>query len=117
MDCSDGSDEDDDILNESLNVKNDSSKAAMAKMTDFDDDEDDPKELEISQAALAVVYQQEQNEALERQKRESKMLKLSVNREDVDLIVQEMEISRERAERVLREHDGNVVNALVYLTN
>ena len=117
QDFIEGSDEDDDISNEALNVKNDSSKAEMAKMTDFDDDEDDPKELEISQAALAVVYQQEQNEALERQKRESKMLKLSVNREDVDLIVQEMEISRERAERVLREHDGNVVNALVYLTN
>ena len=42
---------------------------------------------------------------------------MSVTKEDIDLIVEELEISKATAERTLREHHGNVVEALAALTN
>jgi NACalpha-BTF3-like transcription factor len=49
--------------------------------------------------------------------REKELSKVTISKEDVDLIADEMEISKARAERVLREHHGNVVDALAFLTN
>jgi NACalpha-BTF3-like transcription factor len=40
-----------------------------------------------------------------------------VNKEDVELIVNEIEIPRERADRTLREYGGDVVKALCALVN
>ncbi len=45
------------------------------------------------------------------------IVQVVVNKEDVDLIVNEMEIPRERADRTLREHGGDVVKALCALVN
>ncbi len=53
----------------------------------------------------------------ERQARERELAKVHVTKEDIDLIAEEMEISRARAERTLREHGGDVVEALATLTN
>uniref|UniRef100_A0A9J8B921 Nascent polypeptide-associated complex subunit alpha-like UBA domain-containing protein n=2 Tax=Cyprinus carpio TaxID=7962 RepID=A0A9J8B921_CYPCA len=50
-------------------------------------------------------------------KREKELAKVTIKREDVELIMGEMEISRAVAERSLREHMGNVVEALIALTN
>ena len=49
--------------------------------------------------------------------KEKELAKVSIKKEDVDLIAEEFEISRTRAERTLREHAGNVVEALASLTN
>jgi NACalpha-BTF3-like transcription factor len=49
--------------------------------------------------------------------REKELAKVSIRTEDVDLIVDEMEISKTKAEKTLREHQGNVVRALASLTN
>ena len=40
-----------------------------------------------------------------------------ISKEDVELIVKEMELPRERAERCLREQGGDVVAALTALVN
>ncbi|KAH0503803.1 Huntingtin-interacting protein K [Microtus ochrogaster] len=45
------------------------------------------------------------------------LAKVTIKNEDLELIVTEMEISRAAAERSLREHMGNVVEALIALTN
>ena len=46
------------------------------------------------------------------------MFKVSVKKEDiVDLMAEEMEIGETCAQRVLREHRGNIVQALAVLTN
>ena len=45
------------------------------------------------------------------------MAKVVIAKEDVELIVQEMEIPKEKADRVLREHGGDVVAALTALVN
>ena len=49
--------------------------------------------------------------------REKELAKVSIKKEDVDLIVEEMEIPRSKAEKTLREHQGDVVKALATLTN
>ena len=56
-------------------------------------------------------------EAAKRIAREKELAKVSIKKEDVELIVKEMEISKDKAERTLREHAGNIVEALASLTN
>ena len=56
-------------------------------------------------------------EAAKRVAKEKELAKVSIRKEDVDLIADEMEISKSKAERTLREHAGNVVEALAALTN
>ncbi|KFV64927.1 Huntingtin-interacting protein K, partial [Dryobates pubescens] len=50
-------------------------------------------------------------------RREKELAKVTIKKEDLELIMTEMEISRAAAERSLREHMGNVVEALITLTN
>ncbi|TTN67650.1 Huntingtin-interacting protein K [Bagarius yarrelli] len=52
-----------------------------------------------------------------KQEREKELAKVTIKKEDVELIMAEMEITRGVAERSLREHMGNVVEALIALTN
>ena len=56
-------------------------------------------------------------EAAKRVEKEKELAKVSIRKEDVDLIADEMEISKSKAERTLREHAGDVVEALAVLTN
>lgn len=49
--------------------------------------------------------------------KEQELQKVQIKKEDVEMIVNEMLISRSQAEQVLREHMGNVVAALTELTN
>lgn len=96
-------------------AKYDSGAADLEKVTDY------AEEKEISTqnvaGAISAIGDRRNKEALEKQAREKELLKVSIRKEDVDLIVREMEISRTIAERTLREYHGNVVNALVALTN
>ncbi|KAF8635478.1 hypothetical protein AX17_003868 [Amanita inopinata Kibby_2008] len=45
-------------------------------------------------------------------KPQKELLPVSVKKEDVDIIVNEFEIPRHRAEKVLVEHDGDIGKAL-----
>lgn len=96
-------------------AKYDSGAADLEKVTDY------AEEKEISTqdfaGAISAIGDRRNKEALEKQAREKELLKVSIKKEDVDLIVREMEISRALAERTLREYHGNVVNALIALTN
>ena len=42
---------------------------------------------------------------------------MSIKKEDVELIMREMEIPKIKAERALREHQGNLIDTLVTLTD
>ena len=53
----------------------------------------------------------------EKAARERELAKVPIEKTDVDLIATEFEIPRPKAERTLREHGGNVVEALASLTN
>lgn len=93
-----------------------------------------------------MIGDRRNKEAAEKKAREKELLKVPIKKEDVDFIVRsirlslalsstvsiqyftkvshmhafqikEMEISRSVAEQTLREHRGNVVEALITLTN
>ena len=70
----------------------------------------------LSCQAVASIGERRRKEAQEKMEREIELAKVPIRKEDVDLIMTEMEIPRSRAERCLREHHGDVVRALVTLT-
>ena len=49
--------------------------------------------------------------------KEKELAQVKVKKEDADLMVEQMEIARHIAERKLREHKGDIVLALIELTN
>lgn len=67
--------------------------------------------------SLSLVEGKYSEEKAAKLQREKELAKVVIRKEDVDLIVEEMEIPRSAAERSLREHKGDVVEALVSLTN
>jgi len=109
-----------DVENSDQNVrkaaKHDSVRAAdLEKVTDYVEE----KEM-VSQNisdAMKLVSDRMTGEANEKKLKEMELSRIKINKEDIDLIVQEMEISRPAAERALREHKGSVFDALVALTN
>ncbi|KAF7995745.1 hypothetical protein HCN44_006852 [Aphidius gifuensis] len=97
-------------------AKYDSGAADLERVTDYAEE----KEITSSDGfscALSLIGDRRNKEAAEKIAREKELQKISIKKEDVDLIMKEMEINRNKAERTLREHNGNVVEALVTLTN
>lgn len=54
-------------------------------------------------------------EAEEKLAKEVELQKISIKKADIELIMQELEVSKEKAEKALRENKGDVVEALLYL--
>ncbi|XP_028256876.1 huntingtin-interacting protein K [Parambassis ranga] len=95
--------------------KHDSGAADLERVTDYAEE----KEISSSdlETAMSVIGDRRSREQKAKQEREKELAKVTIKKEDVELIMSEMEISRAVAERSLREHMGNVVEALVALTN
>ncbi|XP_061594432.1 huntingtin-interacting protein K [Cololabis saira] len=95
--------------------KHDSGAADLERVTDYAEE----KEISSSdlETAMSVIGDRRSREQKAKQEREKELAKVTIKKEDVELIMSEMEISRMVAERSLREHMGNVVEALVALTN
>ncbi|NXI73347.1 HYPK protein, partial [Anseranas semipalmata] len=96
--------------------KHDSGAADLERVTDYAEE----KEIQSSnlETAMSVIGDRRSREQKAKQEREEKELaKVTIKKEDLELIMNEMEISRAAAERSLREHMGNVVEALITLTN
>ncbi|XP_003487386.2 huntingtin-interacting protein K [Bombus vosnesenskii] len=97
-------------------AKYDSGAADLEKVTDYAEE----KEISSSDGfscALSIIGDRRNKEAAEKKAREKELLKVPIKKEDVDLIMKEMEINRNVAEQTLREHSGNIVEALITLTN
>ncbi|XP_071444274.1 huntingtin-interacting protein K [Hetaerina americana] len=97
-------------------AKYDSGAADLEKVTDYAEE----KEISASDAftgAMTLIGDRRNKEAAEKMAKERELLKVSIKKEDVELIVKEMEIPRSKAEHTLREHHGNIVEALISLTN
>ncbi|KAK7810198.1 hypothetical protein U0070_010362 [Myodes glareolus] len=112
--------------------KHDSGAADLERVTDYAEE----KEIQSSnlETAMSVIGDRRSREQKAKQEREKELAKVTIKKEDLELIVSsnalvdaqvkfyliwmtEMEISRAAAERSLREHMGNVVEALIALTN
>ncbi|MEE6503400.1 hypothetical protein FKM82_004814, partial [Ascaphus truei] len=95
--------------------KHDSGAADLERVTDYAEE----KEIQSSnlETAMSVIGDRRSREQKAKQEREKELAKVTIKKEDVELIMNEMEIPRTAAERSLREHMGNVVDALIALTN
>ncbi|KAK2103632.1 hypothetical protein P7K49_017488 [Saguinus oedipus] len=100
--------------------KHDSGAADLERVTDYAEE----KEIQSSNLetvrlanAMSVIGDRRSREQKAKQEREKELAKVTIKKEDLELIMTEMEISRAAAERSLREHMGNVVEALIALTN
>ncbi|KAL0271118.1 UNVERIFIED_CONTAM: hypothetical protein PYX00_008321 [Menopon gallinae] len=95
-------------------AKHDSGAADLEKVTDYAEEKEISSSDDFSE--LKFIGDKRTKEAADKMARERELAKVSIKKEDVDLIVRELEISRSTAERSLREHQGNLVNALAALT-
>jgi len=95
--------------------KHDSGAADLEKVTDYEE------EKEISSQdiakAMAVIGDKRSKETAEKVARQKELAKVVIKKDDVELIVNEMEIARSQAELKLRECHGSVVEALIALTD
>uniref|UniRef100_G1NDM9 Nascent polypeptide-associated complex subunit alpha-like UBA domain-containing protein n=1 Tax=Meleagris gallopavo TaxID=9103 RepID=G1NDM9_MELGA len=96
-------------------AEHDSGAADLERVTDYAEE----KEIQSSnlETAMSVIGDRRSREQKAKQEREKELAKVTIKKEDLELIMNEMEISRAAAERSLREHMGNVVEALITLTN
>ncbi|CAD7085378.1 unnamed protein product [Hermetia illucens] len=96
-------------------TKHDGGAADLERVTDY------AEEKEISSAdmssAVNMFGDKRSRENEERLAKELELQKIHIKKEDVELIVSEMLISKPQAEKILREHSGDVVAALQELTN
>ncbi|XP_012268628.1 huntingtin-interacting protein K [Athalia rosae] len=97
-------------------AKYDSGAADLERVTDYAEEKEISSSDDFS-CALTIIGDRRNKERAEKIAREKELLKVSIHKEDVDLIMKEMEINRGLAERTLREHRGDVVEALITLTN
>lgn len=84
----------------------------MVYFTDYAEE----KEIDVEdiKSALANLSQ---TMTTKHAKREKEVAQVVISKEDVELIVKEMEISKTLAEKSLRENRGSVVEALTALVN
>ncbi|XP_055381439.1 huntingtin-interacting protein K [Condylostylus longicornis] len=96
-------------------TKHDGGAADLERVTDY------AEEKEISSADMSSAVEQFGDKRIkedqEKLAKERELQKIHVKKEDIELIMNEMLISRTQAEKVLREQRGDVVAALEVLTN
>ena len=103
-----GSDEEEPKAQQVKSDKDESS--AMEKLTDLVE-EKQMDENKMKEAFLALRKQEEADKEAERLL-EKKLAAVTVSKDDVALVAQEMEISVQQADRKLREAAGDVVKCL-----
>lgn len=95
--------------------KHNTGAADLEKVTDF------VEEKEISgenlDNAITAILNKRKLEAEQKAELERRLASVKVKKEDVELICQEFEITKAKAERVLKENNGDLRAALTYLVN
>lgn len=85
--------------------------ADLERVTDFAEE----TELAVNANNLRTINLIEAQRAKENQAREEELARVSITKDDVDLIMRELEITKQQAELALRQSKGDVVQALVRL--
>lgn len=100
--------------------KHDSGAADLARVGDYglfdEDGQADSASKDLSNA-ISIIGKKKSKEDAERVARQLELAKVIINKEDVALIMNEMEIQKNEAELKLRQARGNVVQALGALIN
>ena len=85
--------------------------ADLERVTDFAEE----TELAVNANNLRAINLIEEQRVKENQAREEELAKVVITKDDVDLIIKELEITKQQAELALRQSSGDVVQALVSL--
>lgn len=117
--------EEDDIDDENeeqkaVQGKHDTGAADLAKVTNyglFDEEDADAPTKEISGAAKSIIDITRSKEDANRVARQKELEKVTIKKEDLDLMMNELEISKTEAELKLRQAMGNVVQAMITIIN
>jgi len=103
--------------NNNLDRKHDSGAADLEKVTDFAEEQEILSTGSGLEEALIAIRNKQALKTAEKIARDKQLAKVQINKEDVELIMSEMEMARDKADRRLREHDGDVVAALTTLVS
>lgn len=96
-------------------AKHNSGAADLEKVTDYAEE----KEItgEHLNNAISAISSIHQKDADQKAQREKLLSSVKVKKEDVELISTELEIAKQNAERLLKEHNGDVAAALSAFVN
>ncbi|XP_076041546.1 huntingtin-interacting protein K [Oratosquilla oratoria] len=94
-------------------AKHDSGAADLEKVTNYAEE----KEIKSDANFMSVINDMKRQEAANKLAKDQELAKVSIRKEDVELIIRELEITKAKAERALREHQGNLIKTLVTLTD
>lgn len=86
--------------------------ADLEKVTDYAEE----KEIgSVNLNNLEAINLIEAQRTKETQAREEELAKVNITREDVELLIKELEITKQQAELALRQSSGDIVQAFVRL--
>ncbi|XP_064101394.1 huntingtin-interacting protein K [Macrobrachium rosenbergii] len=94
-------------------AKHDSGAADLERVTNFAEE----KEIKSDANFMSVINDVKRQEQTNKLARDQELAKVSIKKEDVEVIMKELEIPKIKAERALREHQGNLIETLVTLTD
>ncbi|KAG0722275.1 Huntingtin-interacting protein K [Chionoecetes opilio] len=94
-------------------AKHDSGAADLERVTNYAEE----KEIKSDANFISVINDVKRQDDANKLAKEQELAKVSIKKEDVELIMTELEIPKQKAERALREHQGNLIETLVTLTN
>merc|ERR1712168_301012 len=97
--------------------KHDSGAADLEKVTDYAEEKEILSTGNELEDAIVAIRNKQALKTAEKLARERELAKVAISREHVELIMTELELPKEKAERTLREHGGDVVQALTALVN
>ncbi|XP_009858061.2 huntingtin-interacting protein K-like [Ciona intestinalis] len=94
--------------------KHDNESAAdLERVTDYAEE----KEIHVTDIGDVLANLGQTSNAKQAAERERELSAVKISKEDVELVMREMEINKVKAERALRENKGDVVAALTALVN
>ena len=96
-------------------AKHDSGAADLEKVTDYAEEQEFSSQDIVG--AMNLFESRRSVETAKKIARQRELAKVVIKKEDVELIAKELEIPRSVAELKLREHGGNIVEALIALTS
>lgn len=94
-------------------AKHDSGAADLERVTNYAEE----KEIKSDASFISVINDVKRQDDAKKLAKEQELAKVSIKKEDVEVITRELEIPKQKAERALREHQGNLIETLVTLTN
>ncbi|KAF2351157.1 hypothetical protein FHG87_018091 [Trinorchestia longiramus] len=93
--------------------KHDSGAADLERVTNYAEE----KEIKSDADILSVINNVKRQEYADKVKRDQELAKVAIKKQDVELLMRELEVTKQVAERSLREHKGSLSATLVMLTN